>query len=338
MAKAYVETAGDKFDYYSDWKETLDNSGTSDAHLSNDVQEITRSGRIPFNKKRSAARFFLGYAYADTGSPYRLHRENPHSDPEFPWLFAYDISFKDVAPKANPDISPVRPKVESPFYAGYFFANYEESIATVRYRSFRTRFRPDEQIAANDDEWKRNTFFDIAPKIEAITADGVSQMHFAEGPAPAAGPLGVLFPAPIVALKAQTGFVLNWLSVPFGYLSTVSEYLFPTKILNCVGKLNDDLFLGTFNPKTCFMQPPSFQVKPFPVASDDPYDPLMAVDVSIPFDYFEPEKGVPASEYRGHVLLPWRVNGKWYYSLREDNASEVLPSATFGDVFKNVNE
>lgn len=334
MPRAYVEASDDRFDYYSDWQETIDDTGTSDTHLSNDVQENVRVGYVPANKVRSATRFFLGFAYCDTGSPYRLHRENPHADPEFPWLYAYDVSIKKLGPKANTDISPVTPKIESPFYAGFFFANYEKAIVTVRYRSFRCRFRPDDQIDANTDEWKRNVYFDVVPKVEALSADGVSQLHWDEGPA---GVLNVPFPSPVAALKTQTGFVLNWLNVPTNYLSLTSDYFFPTKIINCMGKLNSDLFLDTFNEKTLYMGPPTFNIKPAPVASDDPYDPLYYADLSIPLDYFEPEKGV-VSAYYGHSLFPWRVNGKWYHAVREDNTSEVLPSAAFSTILENVNE
>lgn len=337
---AYEEPVDCQFSLATDWLETIGDTGPGSVHLSNDAQEATLVGIIDWKKQRDAALWFLGYSYCDDVAPYRLHRENPQAHPVFPWLYANDISFQPLSPKANTDLDPVHPKVESPFYSGEYVAYYEKAIATVRFRSFRCRFLDDTVIASNADEWKRNVFVDLEPRIQALSADGISQMHYDETGAggPSLGPPATSFGAPIAVLQSMTGFVINWLNVPWEYLSTSQNYFYPTKIMNCVGKLNDSLFLGDFNTGTCLMQPPRFSVKSAPVAAADPAYPLRYVDLQIPFDYFEPENGAAGSPYFGHTLLPWRGNLKYYHAVREDGVSEVLPSTDFNVIFESVNE
>ena len=342
MAQPYEESVEDQFDYSTDWQETIGNTGPGTTHLSPDAQENTRVGIIPMNKKRSAARYFLGFAYCDTVSPYFLHRENPSPDPEFPWLYAYDISFTPIAPKK--DESTELPKSESIFYPELYFGNYDKVIATVRYRSYRQKFLEDLEITTTDKEWKRNTYFDLAGRVEALSSDGISQMYFDEtgpdGPPYSVGPpvVKTYFKAPISELLAKVDFVIQWTNVPWEYLSTDEDYFFPTKIMNCVGKLNSDVFLGNLFPGTCLMKDPSFVIKPFPVASDDPRKPLYAVDLTIPIEYYDPENGGTGSTYRGHVLLPWRGTTDSYHAVRENGSDEILPSTAFSKIFQNVRE
>lgn len=335
MATAYVEQSSDEFVWETDWLETIGDTGPGSANLSLDAQEATLVGLIPWNMQRSAARYFLGFAYYDTDAPYRLHRENPEPHPVFPWLRASNISFTPIAPQKN-DATQL-PKIESPFYPGRYTGDYQKVVATVSFRSFRMKFLSDDEIESNAKEYKRNTFFDIEPRIQTLSADGVSQMHFDEtGPG---GPtIGEPFKAPLAALQSMTGFVINWLSVPWGYLSSDTDYFYPTKVLNCVGKLNSEIFLGNLFPGTCLMQPPVFTVKPFPVASDDPRVPLYAVDLQIPFDYYDPPNGDSGSGFYGHTLLPWRGTNDSYHAVREDNVSEVLPSTDFNAIWEYVNE
>ncbi|MCE9567786.1 MAG: hypothetical protein K8U57_37785 [Planctomycetes bacterium] len=342
---AYVEAIADQFDFSStdDWKEIIDSGAQpASSHLSLDAQEATLVGYVPWNKQRSAARYFLGFAYADTVSPYRLHRETPFAHPEFPWLFAYDVSFTPFIAKSNPAADAGgKPKIRSKFEPAFYSTYSEFVICTVRFRSFRMEFLADNEIDTNEDEYRRNTYFDVDPRVEALSADGVGQLKFAEGAAPPAGPNGTPFPAPIATLLAKTGFVLNWLNVPWEYL-TEEEFVFkPTKILDCVGKVNSDTFMGTFTHSTCLMNPPRFTFKPFPVPdAADPRRPRWAVDVQIPFDYFAPPKDASyvGSSYQGHQLMPFRGDGKFYGAVRDNGTSELLEYNTFNQIFQHVSE
>lgn len=344
---AYVEDVANQFDFAdpADWKEIVESgSFPASSHFSLDAQEATLVGYVPWNKQRSAARYFLGFAYADDVSPYRLHRENPMFHPEFPWLYCYDVSFTPFRVKSNPDESG-KPKIESPFVTGIYTAYAEHVICTARFRNFRMRFLEDSDIIANNQEFRRNCVVDITPRIEALTADGVGQLFWKEtaagGPPTTFPTAGSNFPAPIVTLLAKTAVTVSWFSVPWDYLSQDGNVLWPTKILDRVGHVNSDTFMDIFTQSTLLMQPPTFTVKPFPVTdADDVTQPLRAVDVQLNFEYFDPPKhaSLAASSYRGHQLMPWRKDGLFYGTIREDNATQLLPFNTFSPIFEHVSE
>ncbi|HEV3383798.1 MAG TPA: hypothetical protein VG097_03230 [Gemmata sp.] len=62
----------------------------------------------------------------------------------------------------------------------------------------------------------RNVYMELDPKVEALIADGVGQLMFAET-GPAAGQESALkkpFPAPIAELLGKATYTLCWLNVP----------------------------------------------------------------------------------------------------------------------------
>jgi hypothetical protein len=95
-------------------------------------------------------------------------------------------------------------------------------------------------------------------------------------------------------------------------------------------------------PGTLLMKSPSFDIKPFWVPAQDG-SPLLYCDITIPLDYFSPENGNPNSTNAGWQLMPWRVNGLWYYCERinpvtgANNGVPFLPSIDFNYIFANPN-
>lgn len=314
MGTPYVEEPANQFHYTTDWQEIIDSaSQPSNSHISNDVQEATLVGYVPWNKQRDCARYFLGFAFTETVPPYRLFRENPLPHPVFPWLYAADVSFSPYLIKNNPDYN--QPNVPSvfPFHPPQYTTYCEKVIATVRYRNYRQFFLEDDEITTPSDEWMRNVVIDIEPSVEALQCTGgLSQLTFAEPAVPAANqPQGGVnkFPAPLAALLSKVGFTLNWYNVPYDYLSSNTDYFFPTKILACVGTVNSTTFLGDLPAGTVLMKSPRFIQKPFPVAADNFLFPLMAVDVQLSFEYFNPKKGPGTGGALGHNLMPWSGDG-----------------------------
>ena len=191
----------------------------------------------------------------------------------------------------------------------------------------------------------RWTFVDVEPRVEALTCDGVGQLTFAEtgaGGGPTAG--ATKFPAPIAALLSKSTFSMKWLNVPWDYISEDPDILWPTKIMACVGRVNSDaLFNGFFPAGTVLMQPPQFSIKPSPVASDDVDYPNMLVDVTLNYEYFNPDKGA-VSAYRGHNLMPWRGaptdphGGKFFYATRGGGVGDppLLTPVAMAEVFEHV--
>lgn len=347
---AYIEAAADRFDYDGDWKEVVADTGGGGASFSWDAQENTRQGYIKWNKQRAAARHFLGFAYADTAAPWRLHRENPQWDPDYPWLYAHSISFSPMVVKANTANPNNSPYVESPFAVGNYSSNYEWVLATVKYRAFRHKFLNDGDVPTAQEEYKRNCTFTSAGRVEVLSADGASQLKFAETSAAGGGILagpniagaGTAFPAPIGILLPKLQLNVEWTGVPNDYLSSNANVFIPTKILTCLGKVNSTAFLG-FPAGTLLMQPFEYTEFTWPVASDTAnqsvYELLRGVNIRLSVDYFDPTPGAAVPVTRGHRLMPWRLNGRFYLATYDGAASvakALIEEAEFNNIFTHV--
>jgi hypothetical protein len=336
----YTETATDTFTYANDWLELVEpaSPSSSNSSLSNDAQEAVVVGLVPWNKQRGCARFFLGYYEAQSSSPWKLLRTNPKAHPHFPWLYAHDVSFSPWVTRSNSLATNNAPK-----RSGVFDANLEEAyhfycVATVRYRNYRHRFVSDGAISVGADEWKRHTFFDGEPSIEALqVTGGGAQLVFAEGAL--GNPSGKKFPAPVAQLLAKNKIICHWSDVPWEYLS-VGEYIFePSKILRYVGTVNSEPMFsdgGFSRPAgTLLFQPPRWTVKQAPIVYADTNNTpvttksLRYVDLVLQWDYFNPERGV-FDIYFGHNMFPWGGegatvgDGKFYFATRDGLKTGVL--------------
>lgn len=345
---AYTESPEDTFDPAKDAKELIGDTAPSGANFTQDVQESTRVYKIPAHMARSAVRYFLGYSYVDPATK-RLRREPPDWDPEYPWLFAHAVGFTPEVVESNPDNPNREPYSLSPFSAGPTkYARYKNVIATVQYRSFRCRFLPDSEIATAADEYKRYVQTTVSPTIEILSADGASQLLFAET-SPAAPPINAgpvitgaaraAFPAPIGVLLPKAKITLEWLNVPRDYLTANPDVLFPDKLLDRMGTVNDAPFLGR-PAGTLLMQPPELVEVPTPVAAegvgDLDYDILQQVNVRLTFDYFDPLPGAAAPVTRGHNLMPFRGNNRFYLCTRDGStnlANAFLRYTDFSQLF-----
>jgi len=373
-----------------DWQEVLDVNSPAESHFGADgQQEAALTGLIPYNKQRSAVRWFLGFASVTQNVSVlgvtlpigggSLSRENPCPHPQFPQLRASSVSFKPYVPKVvatgttlgipsrfalnlQPDFSSA---VINPISGGgssiknLQYGSYAKTTAAIKFSSFRFSFLEDNAInqlqtsvfadrgeavpaGCGYGEWRRNTWVDTAPRLDMLSADGVSQMAFAEGspsiPGPPfvpAGPIGpystpaanpTAFSAPLGIPTAKCDFTVNWYNVPYNYLTKQAgdlDVLFPQNIINCIGTVNSGLFMETFQYETVLLKGAAFETKVFPVPAIDG-TPMLSVDVKLMFDYFNPKNGNPGSGYKGWQLLPYRVNGLWYYAVRSNPPTTVL--------------
>lgn len=349
-AQPYIEDPDDEFDYETDWKEFMD--GVSQpgggGHASVSEQERVLVGLIPFNKVRSARRYFLGFSYCDEGPPYALHREPPAVHPTDPSLRAYTFSDVGFVPQSNQDNEDGEPYIASPFQGAFgeqlYYAGYQRAVVTVRYKSFgRMRFLPDSDIGNYQDEWKRWVRFGATQSLEQLQADGSPNLKYAESGESADEPeAGVTaFPVPIATPVAKDKILITWYSVPHDYISNDPVILNPIKIRSCLGMVNSDMFLGYYPGTLAMLDSPTYTEVLFPVQSDDPTDyPLTGWDIQIVLSLFDPPKGVEDSEYRGHNLLPWRPNGLWYMCTRtgDPDGPAILPSTPFLTMFQHQAE
>lgn len=339
MPTAYQELAEDEFTYATDWLEMLDPA--AEDSVSNSAMEATLVGIVPFNKVRACARHFLGYSYADDASPYYLYREPPAFHPRWPNLYAHGVSFRGFNPLANAANPNSHPYTTSPFDAALRTGKFEMALVTVRFRSFgRMRFLADDDIASSEDEWRRYTQVTTSPRIEALSADGGSQLIFAEGASffGTTGPTAGITPfaAPVAVLLSKCAFVVTWMHVPHNYISASDLILKPTKLLACVGKTNDATFMDVFERGELLMEPPVFEPVLFPVVAENAFDLMTGWNVTIPFNFFSPQNAA-GSAFRGHNLMPHR-NGGFYLATRNGltTGARLLPEADFSQIFTHV--
>jgi hypothetical protein len=260
------------------------------------------------------------------------------------------VSISKLVPKANLELTgPVAPKVLSPFdpsLALYYSAYYEEALLAVRYRNFLYRFREDDDIVSAEDEWRRYTFVQTEPQVEALTiTGGMAQLRFAEGN-PAAGlTLPKLFGAPLAELLTKKLVTVTWYDVPHEFLSENEDIFVPTRLDAIQGHVNDDLFMDVYEPGTLLALGYSISPGTWAVAPEDMLDPLRKVTVTMKFSWFDPPRGASTPPLaRGHNLMPWGGDGttggdgNFYLCTRNGNADgqRLIPSATFSDIWTHV--
>lgn len=360
----YQEEPDDEFEYETDWKECMELSQPGGGgHASATEQEEVLVGLIDFNKLRSAERYFLGYSYANNTSgssggsgssgssgDFALHREPPAVHPRKPNLRAFSFSAQGFVPVTNPNNTNGRPYEEAPFVGAFgeslYYGKYQKSVCTIRYKSWgRVRFLPDSQITTYQDEWKRWTNTSTEPQLDILQTNGVANMKYADGPG-----AGKVFEVPLPTYMSKMKLVIDWLNVPFDYLSDDPDLLNPRQFLKCMGRVNDDLFLGKYQPGTVAMlEAPTFVPTLYPVQSDSPDEfPFTGYDVRIVLSIFEPPTEFLLDENQGHNLLPWFNTSSgssgadtfWYYGTRNGqlDGQPLLPYVPFNDMFKNANQ
>ncbi len=357
MPSVYVEDPVDEFSYPFDWKEAVagDEAPGGGVSLSRSNQEATLVGLVPYNKIRSCARHFVGFSSCDIGAPYRLYREPPAVHPLWPQLRAESVNITPRIVLSNPQGTAVTdppfgvvgnfPNVDSNWYTpdGNLMrtTSYLQAVATVRYRSFgRVRWLFDTSIVDYTDEWKRYTKTINDVRTEVLSADGTSLLKFKEGePGPPAGidHKGIPIPAPISELLAKSSFGVTAYDLPHEYVSTSPDYLAPARTTARLGTLNSEWIFDS-PPGTLLLIGAKFEEVLFPVAPDDPDDCITGWTVTWMWEYFNPTKGVPGSQYYGHRLFPWRKSGLWFYCEREDTGKGMLPLTDHLGLMAHVND
>jgi hypothetical protein len=361
-AQIYQEAPGDVFNPIAnptDWLELIDGNGQSpsESHFNADSQTSTLVGYIPWNKQRSARQWFLAYAYTDDN--YVLHRENPVSHPLFPELFCDGISFKAFVPAVNEETGNL--KFTSPFFGSgigetaniQYVANHKYVIAIATFRSFMTPFLADSAITVPSQEFYRNNYLALDPDIEILSADGVSQLTFAEGGPGGKGPTATksAFPAPVGQRLQKAKFAMNWTNLPMDFLSTTDSYFYPANILSIIGKISSAGFPAAaaeddqFPAGTLYCPGAKFTQRPFPITPADITYPIISIDVTLELSYFNPPQGASSPLAAGHLTFPFRgapgdpTGGKFFYATRGGGASDppVLPTADFNNIFVSPN-
>lgn len=328
-----------QFDPATDWKELLDATQPGGG----DVVSIDRSegrlvGVIPFSKQRDACKKILGFSWADSGSPYALHRQPPWRHPHLPWLWATSATFTGLTPvrnNADPD-GQGHPKLAAAEPDYDLVAGGHYSLSTVSVGFSQLPYLP-----YGDDEpgWVTETdryfeqWVEIEGNLETISANTGQQLLWAEGPLS-----GQKFQGDVTEYKQITRYTARWAGVPEDFLFSNGQ---ATKIQNCVGRVNSTTFLG-FPAGTLLFQPPRFRRFSQPVWTATG-DGLWAYDVFLSYLHFDPPTGVGSPLKRGWQLLPYPggvagTSGPAWYTVRRTAGSTVylLPEVDFATMFDHV--
>ncbi len=380
--------------------------------------EATSVYLVPWDKQRDFIFKFLGFSYADKGSPWRLHRINPVYHPRFPWLTATTVSFTSVSPLKNDDDSGT--EVIGVYPGGIKVGQYNYVIATVRFTDKPWTFLEDADLLDPDfplvpaylSEPYRNTYFTPSPSVEVISAEGLSTIRWANNQFLPSAPHNVI-PAPFGTLMSKTLLAFRWMYVPNEYISGSDSLAFTPKwIDSCVGHVNSTDFLG-YPAGTLLLQAPTYERFRFPVPTIDGTYGYFGWNIGLNFQFFDPPRGsqdgkltagtgttsgtiemfvtpfanltsganiniqwldmgvvksrddvdvgmttgttiaisggtgdvLPAintpiavydNAYRGHQLVPYRANLRWYGAVREDGSSKLYPEADMSNIFRHV--
>lgn len=318
----------------SDWKEAIGNEQQGGETFAVEGGQASIAVKVPWAKARQFVRFVLGWSYLNdfdgTVASYTLIRENPQQHPRMPWLYASSVSLSGLGPVGTPGVG----TKESGVYGSASLPNakYDTIVATVQFRDYPWAFKGNSPSYNAILEAQRNVFISATPSVEVISAEGLNNIKFANGPI-----AGSAAPAPFGTLMSKTTYTLNWMWVPHEYISTTAyPILTPSKILGCVGKVNNDTFLG-FAPGTLLAQAPVFEPMRFPIGCIDSTLGFYGWNVRLPIQFFDPPRGVEDANYRGHLCIPYRKDLLWYGAIRENGTSRLYSTTVFENIFANAN-
>jgi hypothetical protein len=351
FADRYPETEFSK----SEWLEVIgDNQPGGGEAFSLENGEASLVVEIPWRRARSFLIYALGWSYCrEWKNPTAnervvdpaLYRRNPVRHPRYAWLTAGTVTFNGKGPVGTTGVGT---KVSGAFTSGLPIGEYDKIEATVRFVDRPWSFEDDTNLSGvvltdAAREARRNTYFDPAPTIEIISAEGLSHLVFAYNNGPSGAPRGPgtqKIPAPFGTLMSKCTYVLNWMWVPHEFISGSDPLQFtPTRIEACTGRVNSADFMG-FPTGTLLMQAPQYQRFRFPVLDAGGKRGFFGWNVKIPLQFFDPTRGnqvgVPGgTTFRGHQLLPWREDLNWYPAVRS-LGGKLYPEADFNNIFVHV--
>lgn len=337
-----------------DWDETFeqDQPGAGGTYARDDAAE-TLVGWIPWEKRYAARKALVGYAWADTSSPWKLHRVNPLQHPDEPQLRCVTADFAgyNIAARLIPDSDPPEYAAwDAPAVSGTFARRMKYAYArtTLKYRPHPYPFFSDTYMDTYSlAEYYRNcSIFDqTEPQLQVLAAQSEPFLKWADAPAspdttPSQNSVIGLEGGELSILLSQSQLWLAWFHVPMDFIA--APYL-PSKIMQCMGKLNDRTWLGVFPKGTLRMDAPRITRRVQSHIRTTGAIPFVC-DVLFPFSFFDPvpapvsnNSGVP--KWRGWNLLPWARTGKFYSAVRTGDSNRGLYEyANYDAMFTHVGD
>jgi len=364
-----------------DWVELADmNMPGSGGTYSRDDASESIVGHVPYAKRYDARRKILGYAYADSGTPYYLRRVNPFFHPDELQLRADSVDIRGYNLQGyDPGGGAAMTSSDAAFNAalGGFQTrpHYARAELSIRFRPHPFPYLTDADMltyaAANGyatrlPEYYRNcSIFDtMDPVLQVISAGSEPYMRWIDTPLPGSGGPAPFVPdahgvlventtnldkgeVPILISQAQLAIV--WHDVPLDYIA--NPYL-PSKIMNCVGKVNSNGFattpvtdapwLGFFPRGTLKMEAPRIKkTVQSQIRTNSPFFLPFLCDVIFPLSYTNPLMaglvGAVKPTFQGWNAFLWNRTAQSYAIARiSDSTKGVFEYADFDTAFQSV--
>ena len=336
--------------------------------LARDDAAVKKHGLIPAAKEYDAHRKFVGVAWADTASPWRLRRINPLPHPKNWQLRCATADLVPFVPRpVNQTVPPADP-VYHPYTVAPYLAStpdgpdglkaarlpgeltYHRMKATLTFRPVPYPVLEDKELEYTVDgvpyvlpEIYRNTtvFEEVSPSLDVLLTDPVEPwLAWADSAASGPPTAGESVPGQIPEYVQRAALKALWVHVPQEFIIPAGGFL-PTKIMNAVGKVNSSTWYG-FPEGTLRLEAPVFRryvqaaVRVLPTSYTVPF----VYDVLFPFSWVDVAPaailggGTPGG--RGWNLFPFSSTGKWYAVKRKTSGTPYFPGYDFNKLFEHV--
>lgn len=249
-----------------------------------------------------------------------LSRRLPMQHPQFPTLWCTRI--QNVVGVAWGD------KDETFWGAS---SSYQRARLTLLFEALPYPVLTDDELQTlySGKEFYRFTSREIIPSSEVLQRQA-STYKWAEGGGAGEPTVGDAVPFGVPMFLSKEEVTYTWWMVPEDGLFDSSNL--PTKILNCVGKVNDAAF-DNFTTGTLLLMPPRFEPVPAPFqVRTELWKPQRLWNVRLPMRHFDPPNG---GSTHGHNILPYNGgNGKWFKVQSQTGSNTLYGTADFTDLFE----
>jgi hypothetical protein len=312
------------FGWSADWEERWGSRSLHSDAIGQEGSSAVLVGVVPWGQRYNAVEQILGFHYVDRSVADEpiLFRRPPIKHPRWSWMTATKIlnvtGLKPTGTESYPQSKTLG-----------LLAAYEKAELTVMFETlpYRTHF-PADVALADRKEYHRYVSFEYEP-IEEVIMGQLGQMKFAEG----ATPTGIAFPQTIGLIYPKLLIRMTWHMVPEDWIFNTTGN--PINILDAVGKVNDDVWMG-YDAGTLRMKAPRIvrKITPIGVPGEDVE---FLYDVTLNLEFFQPPKGA-VSAYEGHNLLPFRGDRQFYYATHDGTlgGTPIFASHDFDMIFTHA--
>lgn len=297
------------------WVERVGNYSPWNDVFSVQQQESALVVDVAFANRYLFLASVLGFSWVD-GT--RLRRVNPKPHPYWTWMRAARLGHAGVRYSGFKTVT-----------SAGVSARYTHARFTIGFANFPMTFLEDSEVATAADEYKRNVVWAEQPASQFLAAEGGAATLAYSYPATMGVANDTAFRAPFGTVLSQIRYVASWKWVPYDY---VFKGRIPANIYAALNKVNDAAVLGESQFVKGTMLFDGVKITRYPAPLRFAGGPSVLCDIDLAHLYFDPDRGITGgagSEWRGHNLMPYRVDNKFYPAARRDAAGHFqVPTDT----------